>query len=94
MPGSDKPSQYWLQSEYVAHIITIMELVSNTLNEFLRATKSPRMFSFGSSAYYGNHSFEELVNSDWPSQAIVSQSQMVTHHANTSHTNSYNTIPL
>ena len=29
------------------------------------------MFSFGSSAYYGNRSFEELVNSDWPSQVIV-----------------------
>ena len=34
-PGTDKPSRYRLQSEYVAHIIAVMELVSNTLNEFL-----------------------------------------------------------
>ena len=66
MPDTDKPSRYQLQSEYAAHLIAAMELVSDT-----RATESPRMFSFGSSAYYGNHSFEEPVNSDWPSQVIV-----------------------
>ena len=71
MPDTDKPSQYRLQSEYVAHLIAVMELVSDMLNEFLQAAKSPRMFSFGSSAYYSNCSFEELVNSDWPSQVIV-----------------------
>ena len=70
-PDTDKPSRYWLQSEYAAHLIAVMELVSDMLNEFLRAAKSPRTFSFGSSAYYGNCSFEELVNSDWPSQVIV-----------------------
>src|SRR6266852_6023712 len=69
--GTDKPSRYRLQSEYAAHLIAVMELVSDTLNEFLRAAASPRMFSFGSSTYYSNRSFEELVNSDWPSQAIV-----------------------
>ena len=71
MPDTDKPSQYQSQSEYVAHLIAIMELVSNTLNEFLQAAESPRMFSFGSSAYYGHRSFKELMNSDWPSQVIV-----------------------
>ena len=55
----------------MAHLIAVMELVSDTLNEFLRAAESPRLFSFGSSVYYSNRSFKELVNSDWPSQAIV-----------------------
>jgi hypothetical protein len=69
--NSDRPSRYRLQSEYAAHLIAVMELVSDTLNEFLQAAESPRLFSFGSSAYYGNRSFEELVNSDWPTRAIV-----------------------
>jgi hypothetical protein len=65
--GTDRPSRYRIQSEYATHLIAIMELVSDMLNEFLRAADSPRLFSFGSSAYYSNRSFEELVNSDWPS---------------------------
>ena len=69
--NSTKPCCYQLQTEYATHLVAVMELVSDALNELLRAAKSPRLFSFGSSAYYGNHSFEELVNSDWPTQAIV-----------------------
>jgi hypothetical protein len=66
-----RPSRYRLQLDYATHLTMVMELVSNTLNEFLRAAESPRPFSFGSSKYYGNHSFEELVHSNWPTQAIV-----------------------
>ena len=69
--NATQPCRYRLQEEYAAHLIAVMELVSNTLNEFLRAAESPRLFSFRSSAYYSNRSFKELVNSDWPTQTII-----------------------
>ena len=42
-----------------------MRLTSDSLNAFLLASGSQRTFTFGSSTFFGNLTFEELLHNKW-----------------------------
>jgi hypothetical protein len=58
-------------SDYVSHLSSMMMQTCDTLNEFLRAAGSERTFSYGSSKYYKEQNFEEVLYRDWPAQTIA-----------------------
>lgn len=57
--------------DYAEHIVTIMGLVSEVLNEYLEATNKPRAFSFGRSDLY-DMNFTDLVYRQWSTNLIGS----------------------
>ena len=57
--------------DYAEHIITVMGLVSDVLNEYLEAANKPRAFSFGRSEVY-DMNYVDLVYRQWSTNLILS----------------------
>lgn len=56
---------------YISHLTSVMTLSSETLNDFLQVAGSKRTFSYGSSKYYDNQTFDEVLHREWPAQTIA-----------------------
>ena len=63
--------RFMFNDDYISHLTSVMSLSSEALNDFLRAAGSKRTFSYGSSKYYDNQSFDEVLHCEWPAQTIA-----------------------
>ena len=54
-----------LHHDYAEHLLEVMKLASDNLNAFLLASGSQRSFTFGSSAFFEDQAFKDLLHYEW-----------------------------
>ena len=63
--GVHRVPRYRLHHDYAEHLLEVMKLTSDSLNAFLLASGSQRSFTFGSSAFFEDQAFEDLLHYEW-----------------------------
>src|SRR6266852_5470675 len=62
--------RYKFEPDYVDHLTLVMQLVRNTLNNYLQVAGKTRKFSYGKSSHY-DMEFSSLVNRHWAMHLIL-----------------------
>ncbi len=74
MPTTDPSSsvpRYRLNTSYADHLLCVMELSSSALNAYFLAAECGRTFSYGSSSFYDERPFEDLLYSEWATALVA-----------------------
>jgi len=63
--------RFALHPDYASHLASVMRQSSDAINGFLRAAGAKRLFSYGSSKFYENQTFEKVLHHEWPAPTIA-----------------------
>ena len=68
--GVHQVPRHRLHHDYAEHLLEVMKLASDSLNAFLLASGSQRSFTFGSSAFFEDQAFEDLLHYEWVTHSV------------------------